>query len=430
MSCRFAHLAAFLIAAAPAAQQPPQPTLTLPAFTGFAHPDPEAMRRRKDGEVGRCEGALVFYVHFATAGELALRLERTAAGEAAPTKPKWLTIVAAIAGDLATKNTSATTDLGTFRITAPGYHKILLSTTDGEPLRDLRALHLSGTAAAGAQASTTERRNAASVHLGYTVPQAHAGDVEWFYCEVTPRTDPLWTYYMATGWQRGYFGIQVNSPTERRVIFSVWDAGSEAKDRSKVAADDRVQLVAKGDGVVAEGFGNEGTGGHSHLVHDWKLGETFRFLVHAARDGTHTTYTGWFWLHATQQWGPIASFRAPRDEQGLRGLYSFNENFSGANGDLLRECEFGNVWARTRQGEWLALREAHFTHDGHGKRERLDRSAFARDGRFVLQNGGFLQAAEGAVTAAHARLAAGGATGQHPADAGMPKPPAAAASGR
>lgn len=30
-------------------------------------------------------------------------------------------------------------------------------------------------------------------------------------------------YYMACGWHRGYLGMQVNSPTERRIIFSVRD---------------------------------------------------------------------------------------------------------------------------------------------------------------------------------------------------------------
>ena len=45
---------------------------------------------------------------------------------------------------------------------------------------------------------------------------------------------PLWTYFEACGWHRGYFGMQVNSPTERRIIFSVWDSGREAVDRGKV----------------------------------------------------------------------------------------------------------------------------------------------------------------------------------------------------
>ena len=55
---------------------------------------------------------------------------------------------------------------------------------------------------------------------------------------MTGLEDPLWTYYMACGWHRGYFGMQVNSPTERRIIFSVWDSGNEAVDRGKVADDE------------------------------------------------------------------------------------------------------------------------------------------------------------------------------------------------
>ena len=69
---------------------------------------------------------------------------------------------------------------------------------------------------------------------------------------MTVKTDPVGSYYMACGFRRGYFGIQVNSPTERRIIFSVWDSGTEAVDRSKVSAEDRVQLMGKGEGVVAD----------------------------------------------------------------------------------------------------------------------------------------------------------------------------------
>ncbi len=37
---------------------------------------------------------------------------------------------------------------------------------------------------------------------------------------------------MACGWHRGYFGMQFNSPDERR-ISQVWDSGQEAIDRDK-----------------------------------------------------------------------------------------------------------------------------------------------------------------------------------------------------
>src|SRR5207237_524635 len=132
---------------------------------------------------------------------------------------------------------------------------------------DLDALVLDGAAAKDAHFNVEPRRNAASVHLFYPTPKDAA--VEWFYNEVTAVEDPLATYYMACGFARGYFGMQVNSTTERRIIFSVWDAagGQSAKDRSTVAADDQTQLLGKGPGVVASVFGNEGTGGHSHLVY-------------------------------------------------------------------------------------------------------------------------------------------------------------------
>ena len=416
-------------APAPAPTAPPLPLLTLPAFTGYASPDPDAMRRGDDGTVVRCSGTLTFYVHLAQPGALTLRVERTTTVNArelrvlvAPTTaPNAPTNTDAPPGPL--EHTATTDELGTFPITAAGFHRITLRTADGTPLRDLRALHLGGPAAANAHANTAERRNAASVHLGYPVPREHRDDVEWFYVELTPRTDPLWTYYMATGWHRGYFGMQVNAPTERRVLFSVWDAGDEAVDREKVDAKNRVQLVAKGDGVHAGDFGNEGTGGHSHLVHPWQLGGTFRFLMHARTDGDATIYSGWFWFAERAQWGLIASFRAPKDGKRLHGLYSFSENFHGGNGDAARDCEFGNGWIRTTKGEWQPLTTAHFTHDETGKDVRRDRWAGVRGDRFYLHHGDFTAAPDGAVKAYRAELRLPAPAGEHPRDAELPTPP-------
>jgi len=403
----------------------PAQQLILPAFTGYAHPDPNAIRRDLEtGAVPECRGELHFYFETKVRGRMMVTLRHL---DDQP--PCELIVEVGLVGEQRRRARTSSGEgnrkpLMGLPDVAAGMQHVSLRMADGSPLRNVAGLELEGPALAGAHASTVERRNAASIHLGYEVPPAQRDEIEWFYCEVTPRTDPLWTYYMATGWSRGYFGMQVNSPTERRLIFSVWDSGNEGVDRSKVAAEDRVQLIAKGENVVADSFGNEGTGGHSHLVHDWKLGETFRFLMRAQPDGTHTTYTGWFWFAEEQRWGLIASFRAPKDGKRLRGLYSFDENFSGANGDALRDCEFGNVWARTAGGEWLALTNARFTHDGHGKEQRLDRCAGIRDGRFYLRTGGFLPAPEGAVTTGRATLSAPAWSGKPPADDELPATPA------
>jgi hypothetical protein len=148
--------------------------------------------------------------------------------------------------------------------------------------------------------------------------------------------------------------------------------------------------VAKGDGVVAEVFGNEGTGGHSHLVYPWKTGSTQRFFVTAKVDGDATIYTG-YWFHPDKKaWQMIASFRAAKDGQGLRRLYSFSENFGGNNGHLRRKALYGSQWIQLADGTWKELTTASFTHDATGKEARLDRFMGVENGAFFLSHGGFV----------------------------------------
>jgi FKBP-type peptidyl-prolyl cis-trans isomerase len=236
------------------------------------------------------------------------------------------------------------------------------------------------------------RRNAASVHLRY--PLNDTNKVIQFYNEITvPKLfDPVHSYYMACGFARGYFGIQINSENERRVIFSVWDAGNEPVDRNKVADSNKVQLLAKGEDVIAEGFGNEGTGGHSHWVYPWNTDSTYKFLVTIIPDSIkHTTiYTGYIYLPEFKNWKLIASFKAPRDGHYLNHLYSFNENFVGVNGQLMRKALFGNQWVQLNNGKWVELTEAQFTGDATAKAfDRTDIASGVEANKFFLINGGF-----------------------------------------
>jgi hypothetical protein len=279
---------------------------------------------------------------------------------------------------------------GTAKMRAGGYYQFELQGVEksGSTFGEIRGLTLDGEAVEGSQFNLTKRRNAASVHLWFPVEKG--SQVQAFYNELTVETDPLWSYYMACGFHRGYFGIQVNSPTERRIIFSVWDSGNEGVDRDKVKPENQVKLLGKGDGVVAHGFGNEGTGGHSHLVYKWNKGDTYRFLVTAEPKGTNTIFSGYFFFPDRKEWGLIASFRAPKDGGHLRGLYSFSENFVGHNGHVLRRGSFGNQWVRLADGKWREVTSARFTHDGHGKENRRDYHTGVRNGAFFLQHGGFL----------------------------------------
>ncbi len=286
---------------------------------------------------------------------------------------------------------SVMVDFGSFALKEAGYQKFALESLNpiGQSAGDIDALVLDGPATAGAHFNLLSRRNAASVHLLYPAPKEIK--VAAFYCEVTGVEDPVATYYMACGWHRGYFGMQVNSPTERRIIFSVWDSGAEAADRAKVGAENRTTLVAKGEGVHAGDFGNEGTGGHSHLVFPWKTGETQRFLVTAQpTNDTFTVYSGYWYRNDTQRWMLISSWRAPKDGGWLRGLYSFSENFDGRNGHLRRKALFGNQWIRDDAGQWQELVTASFSHDRTGKADRLDRFMGVENGQFFLSQGGFV----------------------------------------
>jgi len=368
--------------------------LRIPAYTAYIAPNPEGASVSRDRGVSawtREGSSILWFGQFKTAG----KVQTSVAVKVAKGRSLRLRLGVATETHDATAqgdDGEVTVPFGEFSIAAPGYHRFELQILDpaSTPSDEITALVLDGAPAADAHFNLDPRRNAASVHLRYPIDTS--AQVVGFYNEVTAVEDPVTTYYMACGFSRGYFGMQVNSLTERRIIFSIWDAGagSNARDRSTVAKDDQTQLLDRGDGVVANAFGNEGTGGHSHLVYNWKTGSTQRFYVTVTTDGTFTDYSG-YWFHPDKNaWQLIARFRAPRDGKTLRGLYSFSENFGSATGHVKRKALFGPQWIRLADGQWRELVDATFSHDATGKENRLDRFMGIEAGRFFLSHGGFV----------------------------------------
>jgi hypothetical protein len=371
-----------------------QAQLRVPAFTAYLEPDPDGARVSPRSGVSDWTDPSIEVLWFGeikTPGKLdcslllrlpagaETRLRLTVAGKSTEASAKG------------TGDDSVRVDFGSFDVPAAGYQRFTLESLNapGQAAGNLEALLLDGPAAVDAHFNLKSRRNAASVHLRY--PVEGATNVDAFYCEVTGVETPLWTYFEACGWHRGYFGMQVNSSAERRIIFSVWDSGGEKADRSKVGREDRVALVAKGEGVFSGDFGNEGTGGHSHLVFDWKTGQKQRFVVTAKpTDATHTIYAGYWFQPDRKEWMLISSWKAPQDGAYLHGLYSFSENFVGSNGELQRKALYGNQWFHTADGQWHEQTTATFSHDPTGKSDRLDRFMGVEDGQFFLSNGGFI----------------------------------------
>ncbi|MBS1916991.1 MAG: DUF3472 domain-containing protein [Bacteroidetes bacterium] len=382
-----------------------QNLFSIPAFTGYATPL-EQTNEDDEGDLFNSKTGvqnwrdknqrLHYYCYLKNTGKLsvALLLKTEATGNHIKVK------VAGKTFDVAVPENSQFVKVktGPVNISTPGFYEIEISGAQNQSAKsssviaDIQSLELSGDAAKDMHANLKPRRNAASVHLMY--PLADTAKAVAFYNEVTvpQNSDQLYSYFMACGFARGYFGMQVNSETERRIIFSVWDAGNEAVDRNKVNDENRVKLFGKGENVIAGDFGNEGTGGHSHLVYNWKAGETYKFYVTALPDSAtnSTIYTGYFFIPELQKWKLIASFKSPKDGKYLTHLYSFLEDFWGVNGNLYRKAYYNNQWIRTENGDWKPLTAATFSCDATGKAlDRLDFGGGTENNSFYLWNGGF-----------------------------------------
>lgn len=234
-------------------------------------------------------------------------------------------------------------------------------------------------------------RRGPSTHLIYNIPE-EVGDVEWFYneIEIEKGQDVIGSYFMANGFSEGYFGIQVNSPTERRILFSIWSP-YKTDDPSKIPEEYRITLLKKGAEVTSGKFGNEGSGGQSYKKHYWKTDTRYRFLVNVKPTGEGSTdYTAYFFDPEIGNWDLIASFRRPKTNTFLKRPYSFLENFIPNTGVISRKGGFYNQWARNSSGDWHEITEAKFSADATAKKEaRLDYSGGSENQGFYLKNCGF-----------------------------------------
>ncbi|WP_437185226.1 DUF3472 domain-containing protein [Planctomicrobium sp. SH668] len=234
-------------------------------------------------------------------------------------------------------------------------------------------------------------RRGPSVHLNYPLPESV--DITYAYSEITvpEGEDPIGTYYMANGFGEGYFGFQVNSETERRVLFSVWSPFQTDNPRD-IPPEMQIRNVARGKGVHIGEFGNEGSGGQSYLKYPWKAGKTYRFLTKIVPNGDETTtYTSWFGDKEADEWRLIASFVRPKTNTHYKHFHSFLENFSAATGHIGRQAQYGNTWVCDTQGKWHECNQARFSVDNTGrKRQRLDFTGGVQGNRFYLENCGFI----------------------------------------
>jgi hypothetical protein len=315
------------------------------------------------------------------------------------------TIQCIINGEAKKTTISGTDDkdymMGSWTIAKPGYVKIDIQglTKTGRLFGNIKNLDLSGSAVNSPPAFVKNNdgnyfywgRRGPSVHLNYDISEA-GGEIEWFYNEISvpAGNDVIGSYFMANGFGEGYFGMQVNSTSERRILFSVWSP-FKTDDPKQIPDNEKIILLKKGAGVHTGEFGNEGSGGQSYLKFNWKAGNIYKFLLRGRPTGNgHTIYTAYFFAPEENKWMLIASFSRPATDTWLTRLHSFLENFDPSTGHISRQAFYQNQWIKDKSGKWRAINKATFTGDATAnKGYRLDYGGGNDSNRFFLRNCGF-----------------------------------------
>jgi len=294
-------------------------------------------------------------------------------------------------------NENDTLIAGKFSVKRPGYQTIELQglKKTGDSFASISEILIGGPATEGKVCFVKDDfyfgRRGPSVHLRYDIPEI-ASDIALFYSEITipEGNDVEGSYFMANGFAEGYFGIQVNSPDERRILFSVWSP-YKSDNPGEIPDDFKIILLKKGEDVVAGEFGNEGSGGQSYKRYMWKADQTYRFLLKGEPSVNNSSdYTAYFYSPETGKWELIASFRRPKTTSYLKNLYSFLENFIPETGFISRKGFYSNQWICDKNGTWFELLSAKFTADATARKDsRLDYTGGVENGSFFLKNCGF-----------------------------------------
>ena len=220
-----------------------------------------------------------------------------------------------------------------------------------------------------------------SVHLGYSAAESTS-----FSVDVQVDSSAEGTYFMVCGWDSGYFGLQELADGKKLILFSVWDPNDQ-DDPNSVPEEKRVKTLHKDDQVRVGRFGGEGTGGQSFFDYNWKIGETYRFLVKAKKNGERSEYSGFFFVPEQNSWKHLVTFSTPNGGKLLKGHYSFVEDFrrNRVSTTKTRRAHYFNGWFQTPAGEWQPITKARFTGDANPV---VNIDAGVDGDRFFLATGG------------------------------------------
>ena len=149
------------------------------------------------------------------------------------------------------------------------------------------------------------------------------------------------------GHSGGYCGIQDGNGSDSvrpfNNIFSVWDYPNKIQIRD----------TYKDPMTFVGGFGNEGTGLHSHCDFGWKPDHWYTNVVRRWWDGSKTTQVAYFIYDQTmKKWRHYVTFAVPEENAFLEGhISSFLENFAD-DAKHTRTTYYRSYWKLLADGHW------------------------------------------------------------------------------
>ena len=237
----------------------------------------------------------------------------------------------------------------------------------------------------------TSHYGAPAVHLNYS--QVDGKNIEWSLGEIMVKPEACRPdmYYMVSGFNGGYSGIQVSAdfdladPRGNTFLFSVW-SDFDTQHPSDIPDDYQpwTDEIRKGNDMRDEGFGNEGSGVHANWFYKWKPDVIYKFLIRQEDVGTVRrngkdypnckAYTCWVYVPEEGGWIFFVRYIRPNDTRGSLGVPgSFVENPSGTHSSSKYRGYYRH-WLRYRgSSEWVALKHANFgTTGANDKHPRYD----------------------------------------------------------
>jgi len=198
------------------------------------------------------------------------------------------------------------------------------------------------------------------------------------YGEIEVLSSNKFIYYCGVNWwpgnpAGGYTGIQNQDKDQHNMIFSIWDTSPTLHP----------DTVEKDSRTVASRFGGEGTGAHTHLDYNWKLGKPYRYFATKEHDtsGKNVLTKLYFYDDQLRKWVHEATISNPDDGHISvstfgGGLNAFLENFLGQEKEKPKVALY-RLWLGTKpdnmenvttgsgDGNWGVLGDTFYLAEGN-----------------------------------------------------------------